>query len=124
MQEFGSLVPSQALPGKRAFGNLQPQFVEERKAARGETLDKLKYVGLRVVKQKSRDGKRMFVKLTAPQSRQDQEAERLEIDKKLSSSRRKEGKNERVAYEAFTRAKRRMFARKPATCISASGGLR
>ena len=43
--------------------------IEERKAARGETLDKLKYVGLRVVKQKSRDGKRMFVKLTAPQSR-------------------------------------------------------
>ena len=33
VQEFGSLVPSQALPGKRAFGNLQPQFVEERKAA-------------------------------------------------------------------------------------------
>ena len=97
--------------------------IEERKAARGETLDKLKYVGLRVVKQKSRDGKRMFVKLTAPQSRLEQEAERLEIDMKLSSSGRKEGKNETVAYEAFTRANRRMFARKPATCISASGGL-
>ena len=62
-----------------------PSTVHERKAARGETLDKLKYVGLRVVKQKSRDGKRMFVKLTAPQSRLEQEAERLEIDMKLSS---------------------------------------
>lgn len=31
-QQFGSLVP-QALPAKRAFGNLQPLFVEERRAA-------------------------------------------------------------------------------------------
>ncbi|KAL1500636.1 hypothetical protein AB1Y20_013285 [Prymnesium parvum] len=89
-----------------------------RNEQRAETITKMRTVGLTVVKQKTRDGKKMLVKVTAPLRRLEKEAQRLGIEMRLKEEFNDPDRPDVSTYRDFDVADRDDFQRKEGRLFS------
>lgn len=92
--------------------------IHHRNEARASTITKMRSVGLNVVKQRTRNGKRMLVKVTAPLKRLEQEAQRLGIEMRLRKEFNEQDDRSTPTYRDFDMAMRDMFERKEGRLFS------
>ena len=76
---------------------------------RAEVLLKLEKVGLRITRMRSADNERIYILVTAPVARLEEQAERREIRMQLKSKYNDKDRPSVACFQTFTRARRHEF---------------